>query len=344
MSANHPVAVPEWQQFLRDYSDEYLRTATDEDLACVDARQRENRWMGYEAATEEAVLATEERLGVRLPPSYRNFLLVSNGWRDVDPEIGELLGVDEVQWFAERDADLLEAWADAELHEIIEVVKPCLVVSDHSGCAVHWLLDPTKIGPGGEATAYEWATGDGSDPEPFPHFSALVTRGRAANAHRAATGATVKSGPEEPAAPADARTADARANGNTSATRIDRLDNLVLDVADLDATIDFYTRVLDVDVVAHEDRTALAFGDTRIDLRVAGLDAERSGAAHPAPGTTELGFVVEEPVLLLIDKLQDRGVRIEAGPVSRTGARGTLHSLHLRDPDGNLIKLGNYLD
>ncbi|GAA4864153.1 SMI1/KNR4 family protein [Saccharopolyspora cebuensis] len=336
MSANHPVAVPEWQQFLRDYSDEYLRTATNEDLSHVDARQRENRWMGYEAATEEAVLATEERLGVRLPPSYRNFLLVSNGWRDVDPEIGELLGADEVQWFAERDADLLEAWADADLDEIIEVVKPCLVVSDHSGCAVHWLLDPTKPGPDGEAIAYEWATGDGSDPEPFPSFGALVARGRTANAHRAATGATVKSGPEEPAAPADAR-----ANGITSAARIDRLDDLVLDVADRDATIDFYTRVLDVDVVAHEGRTALAFGDTRIDLRVVGQDAERSG---PVPGTAELGFVVEEPVLLLIDKLQDRGVRIEAGPVSRTGARGTLHSLHLRDPDGNLIKLGNYLD
>lgn len=53
---------------------------------------------------------------------------------------------------------------------------------------------------------------------------------------------------------------------------------------------------------------------------------------------------MHESVLLLIDKLREQGVDVEAGPVRRTGARGTIYSLHLRDPDGNLIKLSNYLD
>jgi hypothetical protein len=57
----------------------YLRVATEDELAGVDEVQRENRWLGYEPAGEEAVRAAEERLGVRLPPSYRNFLLTSNG-------------------------------------------------------------------------------------------------------------------------------------------------------------------------------------------------------------------------------------------------------------------------
>ncbi|KFU75259.1 hypothetical protein BB31_42470 [Amycolatopsis lurida NRRL 2430] len=48
--------------------------------------------------------------------------------------------------------------------------------------------------------------------------------------------------------------------------------------------------------------------------------------------------------LLLFDKFTEQRVDIEAGPVRRTGVRSTIYSLHLRDPDGNLIKLSNYFD
>lgn len=127
--------------------------------------------------------------------------------------------------------------------------------------------------------------------------------------------------------------------------RIDRLDHLALTVADPDASIEFYTRVLGMEVVTFgEGRKALAFGDTAIALRVAGEDTEAATAANPGPGFAELCFVVDDPVLLLFDKLTEQGVDIEAGPVRGAGARGTSYSLHLRDPDGNLIKLSNYLD
>jgi catechol 2,3-dioxygenase-like lactoylglutathione lyase family enzyme len=43
--------------------------------------------------------------------------------------------------------------------------------------------------------------------------------------------------------------------------RIDRLDHLVLTVADIDATVAFYTRVLGMEAVTFgAGRTALAFG------------------------------------------------------------------------------------
>ena len=37
------------------------------------------------------------------------------------------------------------------------------------------------------------------------------------------------------------------------------------------------------------------------------------------------------------------GVEIAEGPVRRTGARGPIESIYLRDPDGNLIEVSNYL-
>jgi len=36
-------------------------------------------------------------------------------------------------------------------------------------------------------------------------------------------------------------------------------------------------------------------------------------------------------------------VSVEEGPVRKTGANGALMSLYIRDPDGNLIEISNYI-
>jgi catechol 2,3-dioxygenase-like lactoylglutathione lyase family enzyme len=43
----------------------------------------------------------------------------------------------------------------------------------------------------------------------------------------------------------------------------------------------------------------------------------------------------------VIQHLQDCGVGIEQGPVTRSGAAGTLESVCFRDPDGNLVEVSN---
>jgi catechol 2,3-dioxygenase-like lactoylglutathione lyase family enzyme len=45
----------------------------------------------------------------------------------------------------------------------------------------------------------------------------------------------------------------------------------------------------------------------------------------------------------VVAELQRHGVVIDQGPVERTGARGTLISVYVRDPDANLIELSQYL-
>jgi len=37
------------------------------------------------------------------------------------------------------------------------------------------------------------------------------------------------------------------------------------------------------------------------------------------------------------------GVAVEQGPVARAGATGAIRSAYIRDPDGNLIEISNYL-
>jgi catechol 2,3-dioxygenase-like lactoylglutathione lyase family enzyme len=124
--------------------------------------------------------------------------------------------------------------------------------------------------------------------------------------------------------------------------RIDRLDHLVLTVADIDATAAFYTRVLGMEAVTFgPGRTALAFGRSKINLHRAGHEFEPK-ARRPTPGSADLCLIAADPLERVIEELAAQGVPIEEGPVEQTGATGPIRSVYFRDPDQNLIEVSNY--
>jgi len=126
--------------------------------------------------------------------------------------------------------------------------------------------------------------------------------------------------------------------------RIERLDHLVLTVKDISATCDFYSRVLGMKVVTFgQNRKALAFGCQKINLHEAGHEMEPK-AHRPTPGSADLCFITPVPLQEVVDHLGRCGAKIIEGPVKRTGARGPIESVYLRDPDGNLIEISNYPD
>jgi hypothetical protein len=71
----------------------------------VSPAQREAGWLGYEPASEQMLAEAEHRLGIRLPPSYRNFLLASNGWSTIRYWYSgiDLLGADKIGWFPDLE-------------------------------------------------------------------------------------------------------------------------------------------------------------------------------------------------------------------------------------------------
>ena len=124
--------------------------------------------------------------------------------------------------------------------------------------------------------------------------------------------------------------------------QIDRLDHLVLTVASIDVTVDFYTRVLGMQAVTFgAGRIALNFGTSKINLHQAGHEFEPK-ARRPTPGSADLCLVVSEDIPRVMAELAAAGLPIEEGPVERTGALGTMTSCYLRDPDQNLIELSHY--
>jgi catechol 2,3-dioxygenase-like lactoylglutathione lyase family enzyme len=121
--------------------------------------------------------------------------------------------------------------------------------------------------------------------------------------------------------------------------KIDRLDHLVLTVRDVEATCEFYSRVLGMDAITFGNgRRALSFGNQKINLHPAGTPIPPH-AMHPQPGSADLCFITSSPIPEIISDLGKNGVLIERGPVRRTGANGPIVSVYFRDPDSNLIEV-----
>jgi catechol 2,3-dioxygenase-like lactoylglutathione lyase family enzyme len=92
-----------------------------------------------------------------------------------------------------------------------------------------------------------------------------------------------------------------------------------------------------------QGRKALVFGRQKINLHQLGNEF-LPNARNATPGSADLCFVASIPLEEAILRLQENGVAIEEGPVERSGATGRIRSIYVRDPDGNLLEISEYLE
>ncbi|WP_375181383.1 VOC family protein [Chryseobacterium sp.] len=125
--------------------------------------------------------------------------------------------------------------------------------------------------------------------------------------------------------------------------KIKSIDHLVLTVADIEKTVDFYTSILGFEVVVFgENRKALTFGNQKINLHQKVKEFEPK-AEHPTCGSADLCFISETDIYEVLQELKEKNIEIIEGIVERTGALGKIQSVYFRDPDLNLIEVSNYL-
>jgi catechol 2,3-dioxygenase-like lactoylglutathione lyase family enzyme len=123
---------------------------------------------------------------------------------------------------------------------------------------------------------------------------------------------------------------------------IERIDHLVLTVKDVEATLDFYQRVLNMKPERFDGgRRALSFGSNKINLHQQGKEFEPK-ARQALPGTGDLCLITQSPIRKVMARLAQNKVAIEHGPVRKIGALGPMLSVYFRDLDGNLIEISNY--
>lgn len=129
---------------------------------------------------------------------------------------------------------------------------------------------------------------------------------------------------------------------------IDHLDHLVLTTANESDCIDFYTRVLGMQLESFSagepavERKAFKFGNQKINLHIKGKEFEPK-ADLPTPGSLDLCFIADRPLIEVIAQLKKEQWPIIEGPVIRMGAIAKINSVYLRDPDQNLIEISEIL-
>lgn len=121
------------------------------------------------------------------------------------------------------------------------------------------------------------------------------------------------------------------------------LDHIVLVVADVEATLAFYRDILGM--IAREEKPgkwSLQAGHQKISLQKKGDEPQI--ARGTLPGSGNLCLLIEGDLETALALLADAGIETVSKPTTRDGATGPIHSVHLRDPDGNLVEIGVPLD
>ena len=124
--------------------------------------------------------------------------------------------------------------------------------------------------------------------------------------------------------------------------KVSALDHIVLCVNDVTATRRFYERVLGM--VSREERSgkwSLHFGAHKISLQDA--HAQANIARDTVPGSGNFCLLTETSIDDVVTHLKQHAIEIIDGPGQRAGATGLILSVYFKDPDGNLVEVGNQL-
>jgi hypothetical protein len=134
---------------------------------------RASGWLGYPAATEDQIKRLESRLGKTLPPSYRAFLKVSNGFRQPGILVWRLLPTEEVDWFRVRNRETIDILKSHGLEDLSDTME--ISAREIAGSAVY-LLNPGVVSADGEWEAIYYAHWQDTNCISYPSFWDLMQK------------------------------------------------------------------------------------------------------------------------------------------------------------------------
>ncbi|QIQ02506.1 SMI1/KNR4 family protein [Streptomyces liangshanensis] len=165
----------DWRPFLVRWSEEWADACEPGKLYEEDQRAKDTRWLGFAPASAARIGALEERLGRRLPPSYRTFLEVSDGWRHAGGFIELLAGTEAARWF--EDEGGFGAWYREDLREdstpeevLFAGMWERALQLDVESDLTYVLLDPLDVDADGEWAVHCYRSWAGDMPVRYASF------------------------------------------------------------------------------------------------------------------------------------------------------------------------------
>lgn len=164
--------IEQWREFLQRWSDEWLSQEKS-----LSSRMRKARWLGSRPVTEKQIAQLEKRIGYQLPPSYRNFLLTTNGWSHTTEFIERIRPAAKVDWLQNDDPALVDAWPDDDdqqpmdglsseeyfaydqraMFEVAHMRETLIIADPVAGDSMIYLLNPLVVAEDGEWEAWRFA-------------------------------------------------------------------------------------------------------------------------------------------------------------------------------------------
>jgi len=120
---------------------------------------------------------------------------------------------------------------------------------------------------------------------------------------------------------------------------ISHIDHIVLTVSDIERSVQFYKRVLQMEEVSFANgRKAVKFGNQKINFQRLGQEPRNLAQV----GSGDLCLISSWSLDEVVRHLANENVEIIEGPAQKSGAVGTIESVYFLDPDSNLIEVSVY--
>ena len=123
--------------------------------------------------------------------------------------------------------------------------------------------------------------------------------------------------------------------------RIKNIDHIVVTTRDLKACLDFYVGALGMEHRESNGHHSLYFPSGKISIHTKKGEFQPA-ALHPTYGSQDFCLIVEDDLETVKRELETKAITPLTDIVERHGAHGAMHSLYVRDPDGNLVELSSY--
>lgn len=165
-----------WTEFLQRWSREAIAHADDLGLE-ITPETRASGWIGAPPASAATIAAAEARLGRTLPPSYREFLAITDGWPVLSFDFDEVLPVSAVDWVKTANPGLYDIVCDESDYEWPPdsddgppLMNRALMLSTGTD---NFLFDTGRVSADGEWATTTWTSWNpGADEEQQPSFRA----------------------------------------------------------------------------------------------------------------------------------------------------------------------------
>jgi hypothetical protein len=156
-----------WEHLLNAVSAQAL--AGDSAHASMEASG--STWLGSAPASEAALAAAEQRLGIRLPADYRAFLSTSNGFAALSSTTPALLPVEQIDYLRHTvDAETMAILKEYPGDDIPAIMDSCFQASERDAEELVLLIPPQIAGAAWQTWFFaHWVPGEIRYPS-FRHY------------------------------------------------------------------------------------------------------------------------------------------------------------------------------